>query len=226
MIAIDGPSGAGKGVVSQHLAQGYDFHLLDSGALYRLLGLAARRAGLLPDQGRTDEKALAVLAGTLDIGFEPTCEPENPLVTRLSGEDVTLAIRTDEAGRDASAVALLPKVRRALYGLQRSFRRSPGLVADGRDMGSVIFPEAEVKIFLTATVQARAERRYNQLKHKGIGVSLPALFQSIQDRDERDRTRAVAPLEPAEDAMMVDSTNLGVEEVLARVDALVREKLG
>ncbi len=226
VIAVDGPSGSGKGVICQHLADKYGFHILDSGALYRLVGLAARREGYPLEPDVIDEQALGELTAAIDIAFEPTGDPENPLVIRLSGEDVTFEIRTDEAGQDASAVSPLPAVRDALFDLQRSFQREPGLVADGRDMGTVVFPEADVKIFLTASAEARAKRRYNQLKHKGIGVNLHDLFLSIQARDERDSTRSVSPLKPADDAFVVDSTDLSIEQVLQSVDAIVAEKLG
>lgn len=226
VIAVDGPGGSGKGIVCQHLAELRGFHILDSGALYRLVGLAARRAGHSLARGSIDDGELGRLAGSLDVSFEPTGDPESPLVARLAGEDVTAEIRTDEAGQDASAVASLPAVRQALRDLQRSFRRPPGLVADGRDMGTTIFPDADVKIFLTASAEARAQRRYNQLKHKGMDVSLHDLFQSIQARDERDTTRAASPLKPADDAFVVDSTDLGIDEMLARVDAIVGGKLG
>lgn len=225
VIAVDGPSGSGKGVVASYLSTQYEYHLLDSGALYRLVGLAARRQGLVlennPDQG-----VLGDIAQNLDVTFAPTNDPENPLAITLNGERVESEVRTDEAGVDASLVAAVPSVRDGLFELQRSFRQSPGLVADGRDMGTVVFPEADVKIFLTASAEARAERRYNQLKHKDIGVSLHDLFQSIQARDERDSTREVSPLRPADDAFVIDSTDMDIEEVLNQVQAIVTEKLG
>ena len=225
VIAVDGPSGSGKGVVASRLASQYGFHLLDSGALYRLVGIAARRAGQDLDAD-PDEPALGELAVSLDVTFTPTGDPEDPLEVRLAGENVTHALRTDEAGVDASRVAAVPAVREGLNDLQQAFRRPPGLVADGRDMGTVVFPDAEVKIYLTASAQARAERRYNQLKHKDIGVSLHDLFQSIQARDERDMNRKVSPLRPAEDAFVIDSTRLSIEEVFEQVSAFVAEKLG
>ncbi len=225
VITVDGPGGSGKGMVATHLAGLYGYHLLDSGALYRLVGLVARRAGCL-DEENIDESRLAKLATTLAVSFSPTGNPENPLTIMLSDEDVTSAVRTDEAGVDASRVAALAGVRERLFSLQQSFRKPPGLVADGRDMGTVVFRDAKAKIFLTASVQARAERRYNQLKHKGMGANLHALFQSIQARDERDRNREVSPLRPAEDACVIDSTDMGIEEVLDHVVAIVAEKLG
>ena len=226
IIALDGPSGSGKGVVANFLSTQYEFHLLDSGALYRLVGLAARRAGLLLQNLPLDEAVLGEIARTLDVTFTATNNPEDPLGIMLSGEQVAHEVRTDEAGVDASRVASLPAVRDGLFKLQRSFRQAPGLVADGRDMGTVVFPEADVKIYLTASAEARADRRYKQLKDKGISVTLHALFQSIQARDERDMNRAVSPLKPAEDAFVIDSTDMDIEAVLQKVDAIVTEKLG
>lgn len=226
VIAVDGPSGSGKGMVATHLARKYGFHLLDSGALYRLVGLSARRAGIALESPPFDEVQVAGLASGLDVTFEPTGNPEDPLKITLAGNDVTRAIRSDEAGVDASVVAAMQPVRSSLFQRQLSFRRAPGLVADGRDMGTVVFPDAVVKIFLTASAQARAERRYNQLKDKGISVSLHDLFLSIQARDERDTHRKVSPLKPADDAVVIDSTELDVATVLDRVQGVVTEKLG
>jgi cytidylate kinase len=225
VIAVDGPSGSGKGVVTSHLAERYGFHILDSGALYRLVGIAARNAGLALENPDFDQARVAALAATLDVSFDPTGDPENPLSIKLDGTDVTLRLRSDEAGVDASRVASIQALRDNLGDLQRSFRRAPGLVADGRDMGTAIFPDADAKIFLTASAEARAERRYNQLKHKDIGVSLAALFQSIQARDERDMSREASPLRPADDALVVDSTDMTIEEVLESVQAFVSQKL-
>jgi cytidylate kinase len=226
IIALDGPSGSGKGVVANFLSTQYKFHLLDSGALYRLVGIAARRASIALENSPLYEAVLGEIARSLDVAFTSTNNPEDPLEIMLSGEQVAHEVRTDEAGVDASRVASLPSVRDGLFELQRSFRQSPGLVADGRDMGTVIFPEAEVKIYLTASAKARAGRRYNQLIHKGINVNISDLFQSIQARDERDMNRAVSPLKPAEDAFVIDSTDMGIEEVLRNVEAIVTEKLG
>ena len=226
IIALDGPSGAGKGVVANFLSTQYEFHLLDSGALYRLVGIAARRASIALENSPLDEAVLGEIARSLDVAFTSTNNPEDPLEIILYGEQVAHEVRTDEAGVDASRVASLPAVRDGLFELQRSFRQSPGLVADGRDMGTVVFPEAEVKIYLTASAKARAERRYKQLIHKGINVTLPDLFQSIEARDERDLNRVVSPLKPAEDAFVIDSTDMDIEEVLRNVQALVTEKLG
>ena len=226
IIALDGPSGAGKGVVANFLSTQYEFHLLDSGALYRLVGIAARRTSIALENSPLDEAVLGEIARSLDVAFTSTNNPEDPLEIMLYGEQVAHEVRTDEAGVDASRVASLPAVRDGLFELQRSFRQSPGLVADGRDMGTVVFPEAEVKIYLTASAKARAERRYNQLIHKGINVTMSDLFQSIQARDERDMNRVVSPLKPAEDAFVIDSTDMDIEEVLRNVEAIVTEKLG
>lgn len=222
VIAIDGPSGSGKGVITQKLASHLGFHILDSGALYRLIGLDARKHG-------TDlnaEEKLADRARNLDVRFKPTGNAEEPLHILLQGEDVTAQLRTNEAGVDASKVAALQSVRQAIGALQRSFQQPPGLVADGRDMGTVVFTDAVVKIYLTASAEARAQRRYNQLKDKDISVSLHALFQSIQARDERDMNREVAPLKAAEDAVIIDSTELNIDEVFEQVLSIVNEKLG
>ena len=226
IIALDGPSGAGKGVVANFLSTQYKFHLLDSGALYRLVGIAARRASIALENSPLYEAVLGEIARSLDVAFTSTNNPEDPLEIMLSGEQVAHEVRTDEAGVDASRVASLSSVRDGLFELQRSFRQSPGLVADGRDMGTVVFPEAEVKIYLTASAKARAERRYNQLIHKGINVTMSDLFQSIQARDERDMNRVVSPLKPAEDAFVIDSTDMDIEEVLRNVEVIVTEKLG
>lgn len=222
VIAIDGPSGSGKGVITQKLASHLGFHILDSGALYRLIGLAARKHGT----DLNDEEKLADRARNLDVRFKPTGNAEEPLHILLEGEDVTAQLRTNEAGVDASLVAALQSVRQAIGALQRSFLQPPGLVADGRDMGTVVFTDAVVKIYLTASAKARAQRRYNQLKDKDISVSLHALFQSIQARDERDMNREVAPLKPAEDAVIIDSTELNIDEVFEQVLSIVNENLG
>ena len=226
IIALDGPSGSGKGVLANFLSTHYEFHLLDSGALYRLVGIAARRTRIALENSPLDETVLGEIARSLDVAFTSTKNPEDPLEIMLSGEQVAHEVRADEAGVDASRVALLPAVRDGLLELQRSFLKPPGLVADGRDMGTVIFPEADVKIYLTASAETRAKRRYNQLIHKGINVNLPDVFQSIQARDERDMNRVVSPLKPAEDAFIIDSTDMDIEEVLRNVEAIVTEKLG
>lgn len=221
VIAIDGPSGSGKGAITQRIAEILGFHILDSGAIYRLIGLAGRKH----DVDLEDEAALIELARQLDIAFKATGDAEDPLSIWLEGEDVTRKIRTDEAGVDASKIAPLSGVREAIKQLQRSFRRDPGLVADGRDMGTVVFTDADVKIFLTASAEARAQRRYKQLIDKDISVSLHALFTSIRKRDERDTTRAVAPLIPASDAVIIDSTSLDIDEVFNQVLTIVKGKL-
>jgi cytidylate kinase len=220
VIAIDGPSGSGKGAISQQLSTRLGFHLLDSGALYRVTGVAARSQGIAIDA----EAELAELARHLEIQFAPTGDPEEPVNVLLSGEDITRDIRTDAAGVDASKVARLPQVRDGLRELQRAFQRPPGLVADGRDMGTVVFTNADLKIFLTASPEERANRRYKQLKSKDIDVSLLALLESIRERDERDMNREVAPLKPAEDAIVVDSTELSIEAVLTQILSEVEKR--
>ncbi|MEO2176208.1 MAG: (d)CMP kinase [bacterium] len=221
VITIDGPSGSGKGVITHRLAKVTGFHILDSGALYRLIGLSAREK----DVSFSAEPALARLARDLKVEFVATDDPQEPLRILLENEDVTLQIRTDEAGSDASRVAPLATVREAIKDLQRGFRRAPGLVADGRDMGTVVFTDADVKIYLTASARERAERRYKQLKDKEIDVSLHDLFLSIQQRDERDMNRKVAPLKPAADALIIDSTEISIDEMFERVLLKVREKI-
>ncbi len=218
VIAIDGPSGSGKGTIARLLAQELGFHFLDSGALYRVLALAAQRRGMALD----DEGALAKLAAALDVRFPADAAGDTVL---LDGEDVSDLIRTEAVGAGASKVAALPAVREALLARQRAFRQPPGLVADGRDMGTVVFPDAEVKIFLDASAEERARRRCNQLKEKGMAADYQAILADIRARDERDRNRPVAPLKPAPDAIRVDTTRLSIEDSLARVRALVRDRL-
>jgi CMP/dCMP kinase len=212
VIAIDGPSGSGKGTLCQTLARRLGWHLLDSGALYRLVGMAADKRGIALD----DEAAVAALAAKLDVAFVPGAEGE-PTRVLLDGEDVSGDLRTEVTGRLASQVAVLAAVRAALLQRQRDFAQAPGLVADGRDMGTVVFPEAELKVFLTASAEERAERRYKQLKAKGESVNLATLLEDIRLRDKRDSERELAPLKPADDAVLLDSTGLGIDEVFERV---------
>ena len=207
VICIDGPSGAGKGTLSQHLAAELGWHLLDSGALYRVVGFAGRLAAVSLE----DSDAVAGIARSLDVDFRPT---DDGVSVWLAGDDVTAHLRTEEGGRDASTVAALPAVREALLLRQQELARAPGLIADGRDMGTVVFPRAPLKIFLTASAEARAERRFHQLQGMGESVSLPRLLTDIQQRDARDESRAVSPLVPAEDAIVIDSTALSADEVL------------
>ena len=207
VICIDGPSGAGKGTLSQRLATDLDWHLLDSGALYRVVGFAGRLAAVSLE----DSDAVARVARSLDVDFRPT---EGGVSVWLAGEDVTANLRTEEGGRDASTVAALPAVREALLLRQQELARPPGLIADGRDMGTVVFPRAPLKIFLTASAEARAERRVHQLQGMGESVSLARLLTDIQQRDARDQSRTVSPLVPAEDAIIIDSTALTADEVL------------
>lgn len=214
VVTIDGPSGSGKGTLSQLLAQNLNYHLLDSGALYRLVALAARDQGVDPHT----EAAVAQVAATLDVHFDVSGEA---LCVRLEGRDVTTAIRSEEISRLASVVAAHPQVREALLQRQRDFRQAPGLVADGRDMGTVVFPDAQVKIFLTASAQARAERRYKQLEERGEPVDMAQLVEDIQARDQRDRERAVSPLKPADDALILDSTDMSIGQVLAAMMSYV-----
>jgi CMP/dCMP kinase len=216
VVTIDGPSGAGKGTISRAVAVRLGWHLLDSGALYRLAGLAAARAGV----DMTDEDAVARAAGAMDVRFGAADGREQVL---LAGEDVTAQLRTESCGEAASKVAAMPAVRRALLDRQRAFAAPPGLVADGRDMGTGVFPDALLKVFLTASAEERAMRRYKQLKGKGISVSLRDLSWDISQRDERDANRAVAPLLPAKDARVLDSTHLTPEEVTDRILKWLRE---
>jgi CMP/dCMP kinase len=211
VLTIDGPSGSGKGTISRQVATRLGWHLLDSGALYRLVALAGLRAGT----GGSDAAGHAALARRMQVTFGS--RPDGTEAVRLEGQDVTAEIRSETAGQGASRVAAWPEVRSALLERQRAFAAPPGLVADGRDMGTVVFPEADLKVFLTATPAERAQRRHKQLKDKGSDVSLPALSREIAERDLRDQTREVAPLRPADDACLIDSTGLTVAAVVGRV---------
>jgi cytidylate kinase len=212
VITIDGPSGSGKGTVAALLAAKLGWNFLDSGALYRLLAFAARNHGV----DLTNEEALKVLAAHLDVQFGADKNGHGMQIV-LEGEEVTQAIRNEQVGAGASQVAALPVVREALLQRQKAFREPPGLVADGRDMGTVVFPDAPLKIFLTASAEERARRRFLQLKAKGDDVNLASLLDEIRARDERDTQREVAPLKPADDAVQLDSTDLSIEQVLGQI---------
>lgn len=214
VVTVDGPSGTGKGTLCRALAARFGWHQLDSGALYRLVGLAAERRGLDLD----DEPRVAALAGALDVEFAG----ERVL---LDGREVGPELRTEAVGALASRVAALPRVRAALLERQRAFRQPPGLVADGRDMGTVVFPDAGLKIFLTASARARALRRLKQLNEQGLDVNLDELGEEIAARDRRDSERTVAPLRPAPDATVLDTTELGIEAVFERIARLVEERI-
>jgi len=218
VITVDGPSGAGKGTLCMLLADKLGFHLLDSGAIYRVLALAAIHHGVDTES----EDALVPLATHLDVQFIA----EGDLVkVILEGEDVSGELRKEETGMAASKVAALPRVREALLRRQRAFSSAPGLVADGRDMGTVVFPEAEVKVFLDASAEERATRRLKQLQQKGLDVRFDDLLSEIQERDDRDRNRPVAPLRPAEDALVLDSTSMNIEQVVEKALHYIESKL-
>lgn len=218
VITIDGPSGSGKGTIAQLTARQLGWGLLDSGALYRITALAAERKRIAV----TDEAALVRLIQQLDIRFQLPDGGRSGGMW-LEGRDVTEAIRTEDCARGASQVAALASVRQALLERQRAFRVPPGLVADGRDMGTVVFPDARVKIFLTASAEERARRRYKQLKEKGIDVNLPSLLKEINERDRRDLERVASPLKPAEDATVLDTTNRSIGVVFRQVLDVIRE---
>ena len=216
VITVDGPGGSGKGTIAMRLAEQLGWHFLDSGALYRLVAVAAMDRDVSVD----DEEALGKVARSLDVNFGIS---EEGMVVLLDGNYITGRLRSESVSIFASRIAAFPVVRSALVVRQRAFRKLPGLVADGRDMGTVIFPDAKLKIFLTASAEARAERRYKQLKEKGESVNLTRLFQDIKLRDERDSTRAVSPLRPAEDAHVIDSTELSINEVLQEIHVLLNK---
>ena len=215
VLTIDGPSGSGKGTISQAVANRLEWHYLDSGAIYRAVGLAAAWESI----DLSDPEAVAHCAEKTEILFKSTGEGE--LHVFVNGKDATRLLRTETAAAAASAIAAHPPVRTALLDLQKRFRQSPGLVADGRDMGTVIFPDAQYKVFLTASAEERAKRRYKQLKDKGVSVNLDSLLHEIAARDERDAGRAVAPLKPAEDAVILDTTGMPITEVIERVLAVL-----
>lgn len=217
VICVDGPSGSGKGTLSLRLAEALNFHLLDSGALYRVVGYAASVSGI----DWADNNGVTNIARTLDVSFQSSVTGVRVI---YAGSDVTESIRSVKGGEGASAVAAIPSVREALLSRQRELACPPGLIADGRDMGTVVFPEAPLKIFLEASAMARAQRRQSQLQQQGEDVSLPRLLEAIEARDLRDRTRAVSPLVPAEDAVVVDSTTMTADDVFAHVMSLVSEK--
>ena len=218
VITSDGPRGSGKGTLTGMLAARLGWNLLDSGALYRVLAFAAGNHGV----DLADEQTLTSLAAHLDVQFLAEEGQEQRII--LEGEDVTRGIRTETAGAGASRVASLPAVRQALLARQQAFREAPGLVADGRDMGTVVFPDAQLKIFLTASPEIRAERRYRQLLEKGETASLAGLLDEINARDERDMNRSIAPLRPAEGAILIDSSHMSIEKVLETVQAEARKR--
>lgn len=221
VLTIDGPSGSGKGTISRRVAQALGWHYLDSGAIYRAVGLAAAWEQV----DLSDAEAVAACAARADIRFETGDGVGEPHVI-VNGKDATHQLRMETAAAAASAIAALPPVRAALLDLQRGFRQPPGLVADGRDMGTVVFPDAGTKVFLTASAEERAQRRHKQLKDKGVSVTLAGLLGEILARDARDASRAVAPLRPADEAVSIDTTGLPIDAVVARVLALMPVRKG
>jgi len=219
VITVDGPSGSGKGTISRQIAHQLNWHFLDSGALYRLVALGAMKTGIELGQ-EASEARLADYARQLDVRFVSEDPAEEPVIL-LDNQDVTGDIRTEICGNAASKVAALPAVREALLQRQRDFQQLPGLVADGRDMGTTVFPSARLKIFLTASAEERAKRRHKQLREKGIDVNLAALVKDIAERDERDGSRASSPLKPADDAVILDTSVMGIDEVMANITKLI-----
>ena len=217
VICLDGPSGVGKGTICLLVARNLGWHILDSGSLYRLTALKVSRENVMPD-----EECIAMLAKSLAVEYR---EDGGNLEIYLDNEEVNPLIRSEEIGVLASKVAAMPAVREALLTRQRAFLRSPGLVADGRDMGTVVFPDASLKIYLTATPEERANRRYKQLKEKGIDVNLANLTEDLQHRDQRDMNRATAPLKPADDAIIVDTTQYNIDEVYSIVMKWVQKRI-
>ncbi len=220
VIAVDGPSGTGKGTVCSHLANWLSWNFLDSGALYRILAVAAERHHLETN----NEAAIADIAESLDVVFQRP-QPGKDVTVIFEGNDISQEIRTEECGNSASQIAILPKVRSALLERQRKFQQAPGLIADGRDMGTVVFADAPLKIYLIASSAERAKRRYKQLKQKGFSVNLPRLTADIAERDTRDSQRTISPLKPADDAIVVDTTKMEISEVIKKVENLVQETL-
>ena len=220
VITVDGPSGAGKGTIAHMLADQLEWHFLDSGALYRVTAFACDQDGV----GLGNENRVAEVARNMDVRFETADSGE--VLVFYKDIDASRAIRTEEGGRGASTVGAMPLVREALLQRQRDFQRPPGLIADGRDMGTVVFPDAPLKFFLTASAEERAERRYKQLKDKGESVTLARLLRDIQERDERDSSRSVSPLLPAEDAIVIDSTATTIDDVFAKVMTSVNARFG
>ncbi len=228
VLTIDGPSGSGKGTIVQHVAQKLGWHVLDSGALYRLVGFGSQNNQLSFE----NEDEIANFGAHLDVEFKLVAADSSQsdggvtqeLQIILEGKQVGAELRTEETGKLASIVAAMPKVREALFQRQRDFRQNPGLVADGRDMGTAIFPDAKAKIFLTASAEERAQRRYKQLKSKGIDGNLAALLRDINERDERDSSRSASPLKPADDAIQIDTSDLSIEQVVEKVLAICEKQ--